>query len=405
MKIGIIADDLTGAADSVAPFAKRGYRAEVRFFQRGMKSPGAMDALALDTGSRDSPMKDTLRDLTFRRAARVLAACGPDIIFKKVDSTLRGHLRVELDAMRHVLPERLPVVCSAFPANGRVIRDGELRVHGELHNRSICAAFGYADGDGIRKVSLAELRQGADALSARLNEARNGGASCLFCDAETEADLDILAQALLEKPGDYLPVGSAGLSSAFARQLPVIRDNAGEIETLLNVFQTGRVLVVIGSLHEVSRNQMRHFSERAGVLPIVPESGVNWDALCQGVYEPLDDGQRFLIVTTPETFVEGAKHANFGYRSFLLSSHKSRARNKNMPFDALLVTGGESAKNVLYNFNGNGLQCVGEIQPGVVLGRMTANEAGSQIFRDFPVLLKSGGFGTLNLIATILGLE
>ena len=37
MKIGIIADDLTGAADAVAPFAKRGYRAEVRFFQRGMK--------------------------------------------------------------------------------------------------------------------------------------------------------------------------------------------------------------------------------------------------------------------------------------------------------------------------------------------------------------------------------
>ena len=52
-----------------------------------------------------------------------------------------------------------------------------------------------------------------------------------------------------------------------------------------------------------------------------------------------------------------------------------------------------------------GCELLGEIQPGIVAGRLTANETGSQIFYDFPVLLKSGGFGTLNLIATILGLE
>ena len=142
-------------------------------------------------------MKDTLRDLTFRRATRALAACQPNVIFKKIDSALRGHLRVELDAMRTVLPERLPVICSAFPANGRVIREGGLWLHGASQNRSVRAAFdydyNYEYAATAQNIALVELRQGADFLFARLNEMKDSGAVCVFCDAETEADLDILA--------------------------------------------------------------------------------------------------------------------------------------------------------------------------------------------------------------------
>src|SRR5262249_2107889 len=110
MIIGIVADDLTGAADSVAPFARRGLQASV-CFSIGHK-PGFClaegDALAFTTNTRDAPAQPQGYITTVvRRAARRLKACAPILYYKKIDSTLRGHLRLELDAMRRELPDRL----------------------------------------------------------------------------------------------------------------------------------------------------------------------------------------------------------------------------------------------------------------------------------------------------------
>ena len=404
MQIGIIADDLTGAADSVAPFAKRGYAAEVQFFQRRMEAACDIDALAIDTGSRDSAMKDTLRDLTFRLATRKLMACQPTIIFKKIDSTLRGHLRVELDAARSVLPNRLPVICSAFPANDRRVKNGELIIKGERQTRPVRAAFGY-ETDAAQEIALAEVRRGPDAVFARLNELRDSGAAGVFCDAENDADLDILAAAILHNPSACLPVGSAGLSAAFARALPLKQSNKLEVQILLNVFKTGRVLVVIGSLHEVSRNQLRHFSERTGVAPIIPKNHQKLDAQCEQIDHALGEGQRFALIATPDAPVSPPPSCALAVRVLLLSLHKDWAKQRKSPFDSLFITGGESAKAAMISLNGSGLQIIGEIQPGVVLGRMTTNDGASQIFNGFPVLLKSGGFGASNLLVALLGLD
>ena len=181
----------------------------------------------------------------------------------------------------------------------------------------------------------------------------------------------------------------------------MIAANAGEVENLLNVFKTGRVLILIGSLHEVSRNQMRHFSKGAEVAPVLFEGQDSLKVLFQKVHQSLDDTQRFAIIATPETVREKFQSMeSLMRRGNLLWEHAGYA-----PFDALFLTGGDSAKNAMGSLNGNGLKILGEVQPGVVLGRMITNEGASQIFQDFPVLLKSGGFGTLNLLTTLFGLD
>ena len=409
MVIGIIADDLTGAADSIAPFAHRGYRSEVRFFQRGMwqKSADAppvfADALAIDTGSRDADWNDNLRDLNFRRATRFIASHAPTVIFKKIDSVLRGHLRVELEAMRSVLPERLPIVCSAFPANGREIVAGKLHLRGEPQEGAVHSAFGYDSENDSRtaNVTLAELRRGTESLSARLHDFRRREMACVFCDAATDSDLDILEQAIWREPSTYLPVGSAGLSAAFARQLPLQTRNETEIATLLNVFRTGRVLIAVGSLHPVSREQVRHFCQTAGVRPVLTKSGSDWE-FSRKAHQTLTE-ERFALISTPETQTENALDCSLAYS--VLELHKYLAKNKLPAFDALFVTGGDSARQTFKNLNGSGLRIVGEMQPGVVAARLITSEMGSRSFQNLPVLLKSGGFGAVDLLQTILGTE
>lgn len=98
MKVAIIADDLTGAMDAAAPFARRGLATRV--------VGNAVDLDAALKGSADviSINADT-RHLEPDRAAQITTECisrvvrlKPGILFKKIDSTLRGNVAVETAA-------------------------------------------------------------------------------------------------------------------------------------------------------------------------------------------------------------------------------------------------------------------------------------------------------------------
>ena len=67
-------------------------------------------------------------------AANVTAACqglAPGQVFKKIDSTLRGHVAVETAAAARAVEATGMLVCPAFPAMGRTVVDGTLCVEGE----------------------------------------------------------------------------------------------------------------------------------------------------------------------------------------------------------------------------------------------------------------------------------
>ena len=87
MRIAVIADDLTGAADTGAALVRAGHRTAVAF--RGERVDA--DAVVIDTDSRGLPAAEA--------AARVRAVAlgGAEIVMKKVDSTLRGPLAAEVD--------------------------------------------------------------------------------------------------------------------------------------------------------------------------------------------------------------------------------------------------------------------------------------------------------------------
>src|SRR4051812_23950036 len=90
-KIAVLADDLTSAADGAAPFVVRGLAASIG---RGQLPRQAATVVAVDSGSRSATAAQA-----FERVARMterLAGCS--VLYKTVDSTLRGHIAQELDA-------------------------------------------------------------------------------------------------------------------------------------------------------------------------------------------------------------------------------------------------------------------------------------------------------------------
>lgn len=213
-RVLILADDLTGAADCAAAFLGRSARIAVALAADSLPRAGVI-AVDLDTRSRSERAARRI----VRRAFSSAAVRHSGILFKKIDSTLRGHVVAELSAARRALGGRRPVIVApAFPAQGRTVKDGRVLVRG---------------------VAL------------------RGAPRMPILDARTDADLDAIARTGLAMRPRPLFVGSAGLACALARALPPVRA-ARRIRT-----EPRPVVAVVGSASAVSVRQARRLSRSA----------------------------------------------------------------------------------------------------------------------------------------------
>ena len=174
-------------------------------------------ALDLDTRSRpERAARAIVRGSFSSRAAK-----SARILFKKIDSTLRGHVAAELAAVRGVLGRgRQVIFAPAFPAQGRTTRNGRL----------------YVNGVPLRGVPRLPM-----------------------LDAASDADLDAIARYGLALRPPPLFVGSAGLARAIAR---TFRRTRGAQRRRI---QPRSVITVVGSASPVSAGQAARLS-RSRVL-------------------------------------------------------------------------------------------------------------------------------------------
>src|SRR5262249_7676529 len=124
--IGVIADDLTGAAEIGGIGLRHGLKAEV--ILQG-ECDGEADLVCVDTDSRSCTAKEAARRAA--AAARKLRKAGAVWIYKKVDSVLRGNVLAEVSAIRQALGLHAALLVPANPRFGRVIREGRYFVKGK----------------------------------------------------------------------------------------------------------------------------------------------------------------------------------------------------------------------------------------------------------------------------------
>lgn len=124
--VWIVADDLTGSADSALPFWRAGRRCHVVFDPASAWPPNP-GVLSVCTHSR------AMDEAAARAAVAATAARlpGDATVFKKIDSTLRGWIGAESCALLSALPGRRPVLAPCYPSKGRTLAaDGVYRVAG-----------------------------------------------------------------------------------------------------------------------------------------------------------------------------------------------------------------------------------------------------------------------------------
>ena len=403
IRIGITADDLTGAADSAAAFARRGRPVPVSLTRDPQETEGR-HAFAVTTDSRASDPEEVYR--LVGESVASLQAAGANLIYKKVDSNLRGNVAAELAALGDALARPI-LLAPAFPARGRTTVEGVVLVDGvpvaetEMGSdaeapvrHSDIVRMMEAEGGKLRasRCALAEVRSGAAAVEARLREAE-----VLVVDAETEADLEGIAEAALAMSPRPVVGGSAGLAAALARKAFGIPE-PGERRTS----RVGPILAVLASSSKRLAEQIDHAARQPAVETIafpcdrlsreeslVPEltraMGLAAEALADGkdavVYAV---GPLPAVARPVELVVEHLAHLAF------VVAKKGRPRG-------LLVGGGATAQGVLEALGTRAVEVEEEPLTGTAGGVTVGGPYGG-----LPVALKPGAAGGEEAIVELL---
>lgn len=388
LSVVILADDLSGAADSSAGFARQGLRTEVVLEMREGVDADA-DVLALDL--------DTRLQTTANACARMVAgwhwATGlrPQWVYKKIDSKLRGHLVEELIALAgHFDPATLVAVCPAHPEAGVRYRDGCPHLEGPSLLASADATLARLASaweqmgwpllrsrndsldslDSISGHALDSLTPEAFAAAASAATATSGPLLALI-DAEDAEDLSLIVRAAASTTRPILLVGSGGLSSALAAHL-----SPGTPSALPRPIAVRRALLVAGSNASPTRRQLEHLSN-SGLGDIRWLAGAGGDGAC---------GQAHAVANPIAVATAGPENVRDANGAAALEPLIKHCLPLARQCEALVLTGGDTARSMLTRLDVHTLQIRGEIETGVVLGRALGGWCGE-------VITKSGSFG------------
>ena len=341
MALTIVADDLTAACDTGTLFAGQA-PVPVTVWPA---APVAAEVTVVDTESRHIDRAAAVARVRSAAERRPAATSW----FKKIDSTLRGHVGAEIAALLDATGAPSAVACPAFPSEGRVVLDRLLRVDGAV-SAQVVDVIGAGSDRPLAWVPLAEVRAGAATLAARL--ARLAGMIAVV-DAETDDDLDAIVGAALTLEQVPLLAGAAGLAQPLAARLGL---RAG-----LTPLPGGRWLIVAGSLHPATRRQLVE-ARRAGLRVLATTDAADSD--------------------TGEAARTLAREA-----ASLLASES---------FDLIALIGGDTAVAFYRTLGATRIDLVGAPRPGLAFGYIRA--PGHPVL---PVLTKAGGFGPPALFVSL----
>jgi len=419
--IDVLADDLTGAADTAAAFVRpnrpvrlslnpdAGGESAANTGEPGGDRPARAGGLvrAVDLDVRNAPDGAGVSAVYAALAARLRDV---EHVYVKIDSTLRGHVKAAVAGVCSGLPGHLVICAPAFPAVGRTVRDGVPLVHGvELRHSDV-----WRVEPGQAPLTLLEVLPEVpraclpvDVIrGSRIVEALSRAADArqlVICDAADDNDLRLLARAAVAMGRPVLWIGSAGLARALAAELlgeappPV---GAGHLHLLA---RWRRFLAVMGSASPVARCQAEALAAAGATWIAVPcdvllgGEGAGLRSVSAGIASAARPHN--VVVSVTDACADAAD------RWLRPSSPSEQARMADslgrvvapaMECTELAVlTGGATARAVLRACSVSSLDVVQEIRPGIVMS--IPRDA-----RTPRVITKAGAFGSERVLVELL---
>jgi D-threonate/D-erythronate kinase len=388
----ILADDLTGAADTATQFAQAGVACAVALGETVPPLHPSISVCAIDTETRHLPPIDAFRKIV--SIVKKGRAAGINRFYKKIDSTFRGNVGAELEALLQAAAAHQLLLVPAYPKGGRITRDGCQYVYGKLlhesafaHDPREPATESYIPSIVSRQTPFPVhcISKAALATFSLANDRRPG----IFAfDAENDEDLQKIARQCA-KGDDALRImaGAAGFAGILRESLPFQK------KTIAAPTLHDRLFVVNGSLNEVSVEQVEE-ARRSGTFCVFFDRNLAekndpaavTDALAEQLSCQLNARGKAILSTQHDRLpMEPSACAR-------VLARVTAAVLEMVPDATPAVFGGDTAYAVCRAIGTEVLYPAAEIEAGLTVL--------SKALRG-GMILKSGGFGSRNVIAAI----
>ncbi|WP_227937187.1 four-carbon acid sugar kinase family protein [Alkalihalobacillus deserti] len=423
MKIALIADDLTGANDTGVQFARAGLKTSV-LMQKNDVSLSELDVVVMDTDSRSASATEAYEKV--KQASEFLKRYSFDIIYKKVDSTMRGNVGAELDAVYDAFQPDFVLMAPAYPKNNRQVKDGNLYLGQKLLHETEIAydpktpvneSFipDILSRSSKRKTGVItneDLAQGKNFIKEKLVRYYEEKVPYIVFDSTVEEDLEQIVEWVNETPFQVVWSGSAGLANYLT--------SYGEKKNhSLNVKQLDKdqsVLMVVGSVNINSRQQVERVLEDpstigiklASHLVVKDEKTLNDEMarVLARIEEAINQNLNIVLFSAGDKDeINRANQAGseYGLTPKMVSDQISHILGlltakivSEFHIRRLFLTGGDTAKKSCIAMGVTDFQLIDEVEIGIPIGKLVYK--GETIL----TITKAGGFGSQDALVQSL---
>ncbi|WP_461451535.1 four-carbon acid sugar kinase family protein [Mucilaginibacter sp.] len=356
--IAVIADDLTGAAEIGGLALKYNLKIELTT-KPGLNSNA--DVLVICTDTRSMPLQNALK--VTEQITEILNLLKPDVIFKKTDSVLRGHIIPELKIHLQKLGLKKALLIAPNPQFGRIIKQGQYFINDQPVHLTSFAHDPEFSMSSNKIHAMLRVKDGDIYLTDHTDELPDTG--IIVGNCETKEDL---AHWVNQLDTETLLAGGAGIFKAFLKSLNI----SGQISSYQNNEQIEPLkLFVCGTTHDDSRQLVKKVAYNEGPISYMPKviiaTAKNEESLFDNwaneIVSLLKIHKKAIVAIDENTTRKVAITAAD------LRDKKARVIEKvfqKIAINELLVEGGSTAAAIINRLNFNKFSPVAELGPGVI---------------------------------------
>ena len=261
----VIADDLTGSNATCSLFKKIGLRAASILKLQGDINYD-VDVISYSTASRGLDKEEAYKKVS--EAIKILKNKDVLVYNKRIDSTLRGNIGTEINAMLDNLEDdRIAVVIPSYPDSGRIVVNKTMLVNGVLLENSDAgkdpktpiktSCVESLIQKGIKYSStyftLSDIEQPIEEIVKKIQEAIKKSRVLIF-DAVNNEDIIKISKAVIHSNINIVTVDPGPFTLYYSKEL----QKKNHLEK--------KILMVIGSVTATTKKQIEYILQEEDIF-------------------------------------------------------------------------------------------------------------------------------------------
>ena len=261
----VIADDLTGSNATCSLFKKIGLRAASILKLQGDINYD-VDVISYSTASRGLDKEEAYKKVS--EAIKILKNKDVLVYNKRIDSTLRGNIGTEINAMLDNLEDdRIAVVIPSYPDSGRIVVNKTMLVNGVLLENSdagkdpktpikTSCVESLVQKDikySSTYFTLSDIAQPIEEIAKKIQEAIKKSRVLIF-DAVNNEDIIKISKAIIHSDINIITVDPGPFTLYYSKEL----QKKNHLEK--------KILMVIGSVTTTTKKQIEYILQEEDIF-------------------------------------------------------------------------------------------------------------------------------------------